>query len=486
LIVLESDGREDLKFAINLGRQDFPRLTPLAGLADDGVIAFVDFQESNQGLREGRLVRLNGDGTLGAAFVIPGNSDFVGVQRSGRILVTTLGEQGQHVLVGYDKNGGPDAGFRRLAFSPGVERGSVQIDSEDRIVVLSRESDGRVVLGRFDPDGALDPGFAAPVLTGRPTWQFIRRDGRIVIGGLEFGGMMQLGINGAATEGTPASVSFHGVYPPDLGDQWVPRFEGTDGKLRGATLLSAGLGALVEWNPDGTLAGRFIRIRAMPYYSCCFGGFLVPQLAPSGVGPLVGYVNTIEGIPCRGLARLLVNPPERDFRVLAPAEISASNGNARLRVARTGPTSETASIHYRTRDGDAIAGREYEETSGVLVFAPLEVSKEVVVPLKADAAISGRRSFDLQLEAPSGGYGVIPTTPVVLVPALSLECRRADPVVLTVRGTLPGATYALESSEDLVSWQRSDPVTALDSSLELAGDQVPAWSRKSMFYRIAR
>ena len=149
----------------------------------------------------------------------------------------------------------------------------------------------------------------------------------------------------------------------------------------------------MQVNEDGTVARNLALVRSPPYDACAGRNVSLP-LALAGAEQI--YVaqwdgTNVNGFPRRGLARLFTNPPERDFRVFTPAECSRSSVFALVRVVRTGPTTNAASVAFTTRDETAKAGEDYGPQSGTLNFAPLEVSKEVAVPLLAHTPISGCR-----------------------------------------------------------------------------------------------
>jgi hypothetical protein len=216
-----------------------------------------------------------------------------------------------------------------------------------------------------------------------------------------------------------------------------------------------GYGAVVQWNADGSLARNLALIRGLPGI-CSYSG-LTLALTQDGQILVGGNIFSVDGFPRRGLARLFTNPPERDFRVLTPAEFFRSAGIARIRVVRTGPTTNAASVSFATANETASAGVDFVPQSGTLEFAPLEVSKEITVPLLAGTGVSLGLSFNLELSNPSAGYTNIAATPVAILPDLRIATDSLRPsadgaITITLHGTVPGSWYSLETSADLKNW----------------------------------
>lgn len=72
-------------------------------------------------------------------------------------------------------------------------------------------------------------------------------------------------------------------------------------------------------------------------------------------------------------------------------------------VLRTGPTNNTLQVSYATRDGTAVAGVNYTNTSGTLQFNPGETQKAVLVPIIHDPLPTGTLQFSLALSNPTPG-----------------------------------------------------------------------------------
>ena len=91
-------------------------------------------------------------------------------------------------------------------------------------------------------------------------------------------------------------------------------------------------------------------------------------------------------------------------------------------VTRTGASDGAVSVSYSTRDGSALAGRDYTASSGTLSWADKESGpKSITVLLGAIAPASSQLGFDVVLSAPLGGSvpGSATRIGVTLDPALT-------------------------------------------------------------------
>jgi len=87
------------------------------------------------------------------------------------------------------------------------------------------------------------------------------------------------------------------------------------------------------------------------------------------------------------------------------ASIREGNRGGKLvsvRVVLSAPVAESVTVHYKTVNGTARAGRDYRAKSGVLTFAPGQLSKTVRVRVLGDRSHEGREQFKLQLSKPVG------------------------------------------------------------------------------------
>ena len=125
--------------------------------------------------------------------------------------------------------------------------------------------------------------------------------------------------------------------------------------------------------------------------------------------------------------------------------------------------------------------------SGTLNFAPLEVSKEVTVPLLDRGAAVGRLlTFGLELRNPSTAYTTVGSTPIIILSALRMATesilQRVDgSFAVTLQGTVPGVRYFLETSTDLNSWEEVGQNTATGSMTAVESVALPVESLR--FFR---
>jgi hypothetical protein len=93
--------------------------------------------------------------------------------------------------------------------------------------------------------------------------------------------------------------------------------------------------------------------------------------------------------------------------------------------------SRTITVAYATRDGSAVAGEDYEPTSGTLTFSPGTTSLPVTVNIRGDSVPEDDESFFLDLGPPSRGLPLVPpgfgTVHIIERGFFTLEpCRLVD------------------------------------------------------------
>jgi len=133
--------------------------------------------------------------------------------------------------------------------------------------------------------------------------------------------------------------------------------------------------------------------------------FLVAGLAALALTAVGGSVRTA------GAAEVLPNvsvgnafTPEGYRHIPPPCSPSCLiAGRAFFTVRLTNPSREIVSVHYRTCCGiarSADPGKDYERTSGTLVFQPGQTEKQVVVPIVLDFRAEPTETFQFVLESP--------------------------------------------------------------------------------------
>jgi uncharacterized delta-60 repeat protein len=450
LVRLLPSGALDALFAIT-------NFTALAAVQPDGRILTLSTIASNQTL----IRRFNSDGSPDptAGFTI---TNFIGIaaeQPDGRLLVLSPNQNFTTALSRRNADGSPDTGFVPSTFVGAWRQFGIRTDG--KIFVCGEFSNGRTELRRLNADGSTDKNFSPPATN---VFDFLlRRNGKVIVN--DGFGNVQLNEDGSI------DASFHLDAVPYWNLWRVPQRELPDGSLLALPFLGF-QNRVIRWNADGKLDAYFAPDIVGGYSNGCSDQWPLTMVVGDHVFLAGNTVTSVDGFPYLGLTRLLMYPPERDFRVLTPAQFYSSSGVARVQVLRTGPTTNAASVSFTTRDDTAKAGEDYAPQSGTLNFAPLEVSKEVMVPLAARAGGYRRVSFKLELSNPSTGYTNVASTPIVIVivPELriakgSLRPRGDGSIGITLHGTVPGRWYALESSADLKNWEGITGTYAVGSAV---------------------
>jgi len=88
-------------------------------------------------------------------------------------------------------------------------------------------------------------------------------------------------------------------------------------------------------------------------------------------------------------------------------DVSQNEGNGGptsfvFTVTRTGATGSGSSVNYTTFEGTAIAGVDYQSTSGTLFFTAGETTKTITVTVIGDTLIEGNETFSVILSNASG------------------------------------------------------------------------------------
>jgi uncharacterized delta-60 repeat protein len=83
-------------------------------------------------------------------------------------------------------------------------------------------------------------------------------------------------------------------------------------------------------------------------------------------------------------------------------------GSVKVPIVRTGDLQRASTVEYRTVDGSAIAGADYDAVSGMLTFAPGETNRFIEIRFIYDAVREENEVFTLQLLNPDAGTEIVP------------------------------------------------------------------------------
>lgn len=90
--------------------------------------------------------------------------------------------------------------------------------------------------------------------------------------------------------------------------------------------------------------------------------------------------------------------PEMAIQDVTVTEGDSGTTQAVFTVSLNQPTTETVTVQYHTRDGNAVAGLDYQAVTGQLVFQPGETVKTITVPILGDVLIESGEDFEVVLD----------------------------------------------------------------------------------------
>lgn len=149
------------------------------------------------------------------------------------------------------------------------------------------------------------------------------------------------------------------------------------------------------------------------------------------LGPLASAVLTIRS-----------DDPVLEF---SSAAYSVSEGArfATITVKRTGPVTQSVSVHYETSDGTAHDGVDYIGTAGSLVLPAKVVQKTFTITILNDPDVESDETVNLTLTSPVGTGGAVPVLGVRDTAVLTILAD--DPVV-----SLAAANYSVSETAKTV------------------------------------
>ncbi|NJM48338.1 MAG: hypothetical protein HC860_20980 [Alkalinema sp. RU_4_3] len=110
------------------------------------------------------------------------------------------------------------------------------------------------------------------------------------------------------------------------------------------------------------------------------------------------------GISRTGLITIIDDDAPASFTFKqANYQVNENSGLATITVDRTGNTLGPSSVTYSTSNGTAIAGADYTTVTGIINFAPGEITKTFTVAITDDAISEANETINLTLSNPIGG-----------------------------------------------------------------------------------
>ena len=107
-----------------------------------------------------------------------------------------------------------------------------------------------------------------------------------------------------------------------------------------------------------------------------------------------------------------------------------SGAAAAITVALSAASGLTATVHYSTGNGTALAGSDYTPVNGTLTFAPGQVQQIIMVPIIDDTQLEGNETLQLSLSGPGQATLGSPSITTLTIIEDEVEHRVYLPVVL--------------------------------------------------------
>ncbi|HAB17972.1 MAG TPA: Calx-beta domain-containing protein [Verrucomicrobiota bacterium] len=330
------------------------------------------------------------------------------IQTDGKVIAGGRGSLGAGSVIRFQANGQRDPSFQVpvarfddvLHFGGTVNATALQPDG--KILIAGRFSKvndrARDHIARLESDGSVDDSFVTTTSLDWIQVMTLQPDGRILIGstvGDRHSYLSRLNSDGSV-DGT-----FDVVISSRIGPVLSLALQ-ADGKI-----LVATPGAVHRLNSNGTIDNSFEPgVHVSDGYVLAIGLQRDGKIIIGGDFRGVSSPDRPEEMAFRtSLARLYAdkNYPVRVQFSSGSQSVSETDGAATVRVERIGESSGSFSINYTTADISAISGSNYTAQQGTLTFAPLEVAKDIVIPILDDGAIKDDRTFKLTLSNPSSG-----------------------------------------------------------------------------------
>ncbi|MBI5924119.1 MAG: VWA domain-containing protein [Aquabacterium sp.] len=109
-----------------------------------------------------------------------------------------------------------------------------------------------------------------------------------------------------------------------------------------------------------------------------------------------------QGAPAVGTGTIIDATGQATLSISGPANVNEAAGTVTYTVTLSNPVASPVTVNFSTSDGLALAGKDYDATSGVLTFEPNQTTKTIVIPLRNDSTYEGAESFGVTISKAVG------------------------------------------------------------------------------------
>ncbi len=167
------------------------------------------------------------------------------------------------------------------------------------------------------------------------------------------------------------------------------------------------------------------------------------------------------GTPSTAVLTILDNDAASVKLNSGSVSVSENAGGTAFTVTRNSPIG-TATVHYATADGTALASINYTNTTGTLTFAPGVTTQTITVPILDDGVVTGPLAFSLALSNPTNMVLGTPSSATVTVLNTDTSGGVHSPQSLTI---------VVNTTADTVN--TSGSAISLREAIMLSNGQIP-------------
>jgi len=175
--------------------------------------------------------------------------------------------------------------------------------------------------------------------------------------------------------------------------------------------------------------------------------------------------------------------------------------NAEVEVYVTEPHGNSIGVSYRTVNGSALAGSDFDAVSGRLLFKRNDLSKTILVPIRGDRVIENDELFSIRLSSPKGAkiadgecvVTIADDEPRISIYDASLVEGNEDtslmkftvslthahdlPITVDYNMTDGSAIDGLDYIASAGTLTFAENETSQEIEVEVIGDRVPEWDK---------